>query len=214
MEKRDARRGTKRLVSPVKSESDCRHRSGPPFTTLAASASLRWAFDAFFDGRDFLSGGNCLYLNAGMLRLVTALAALFSVLSAPLASAVCRSCCNQLVEHQATLCHDRAQAQLGHGGHMHPVRMVIDDSQAGPVVDRCDPQRHDRRLSCQSAACVRAGRVPVSPASAVRHQLRISAHLLAATIRSSLPITSPARPPDMCRVAVESGPSQARPLRI
>jgi len=150
-----------------------------------------------------------------MLRVATALIVLSSLLSAPLASAVCMDCCSRTVEHQLSLCHDKAHAHLGpHVDHMNHVHMVTQDSGASAVIQQCDHQLQAGRLSCHRAACLSARPVQTSVPSASAHELQISSHLLASTIGSSHTTASPRRPPDICRNATDRFPSASAPLRI
>jgi hypothetical protein len=150
-----------------------------------------------------------------MMRAATALIAFFSVLSAPLASAVCTDCCNRSVEHQLPLCHDKAHTQLGpHVHHMNHVHMVTQDSDASAVIQQCAHRLLESRLSCQGSTCVSAGPVHAFVAFPPAPQLQILPHLLATPTCGSLLISSPGRPPDICRMAMDSSPFASPPLRI
>ena len=150
-----------------------------------------------------------------MIRAATALIVLFSVLSAPVASAVCSECCNRSVKHRLPLCPDKAHAHLGpHLHHMNHVHMVTQDSDANVVVQHCEHQLQDSHLSCHNAACESAKLVQASVASAPAHQLQISSHLIATTIFSALTISGSVRPPGACRIAISSFESAAAPRRI
>ena len=150
-----------------------------------------------------------------MMRAATALIMLFSVLSAPIASAVCGECCNRSVEHQLPLYHDKAHAPLGpHVHHMNHVPMVMQDSDAHSVVRHCEHQIEGRRLSCHTPACFGARPVQPSAASVPAHQLRVRPHLIASTISCSGAISGRLRPPGVCRIEISSAPSASVPLRI
>lgn len=153
-----------------------------------------------------------------MTRVATALIVLSSLLSAPLASAVCMDCCSRPVEHQLSLCHDKAHAHLGphvdHVDHMNHVHMVTQDPDARAVIQLCDHQLQVSRLSCHSGACLSARPVQTFAASASAHELQISSHLLASTIGSSHATPTPGGPPDICRTAIDRFPSASAPLRI
>ena len=153
-----------------------------------------------------------------MRHTTTALIALFSVLSVPLASAVCTDCCYRSAEHQLTLCHARAHAHQGphvhHMGHMNHVHMVIGDSEVGVEILQRDHQLHGSRLSCDSVACLGARPVQACAASVPSHQPEIPPPLLATRIYSSLPSAAPGRPPDIRRMAINHALSPSVPLRI
>lgn len=149
------------------------------------------------------------------MRAATALIGLFSILSAPFVSMVCRDCCNRSVAHQLTLCHDKAHANLGSlVHHMHHVHMVTQDSDASAVIKQCSHQLHDSRLSCQTAVCVSAKPVQASVAPVAGHLLKIPRHLPATTICSSLPAADSDHSPDVCRIEIDSSLSASVPLRI
>lgn len=164
-------------------------------------------------GRIFLT--ELLILSDTMMRVTTALVLLFSLLSAPIASAVCRDCCDPSVEHQIPLCHDKAHAHLGpHMHHMNHVHMVSQDSDASVMVQQCDHQIQSRRLSCHSAPCLSAKPVPASVASIPANQLQIISQFPTVTICSSLP-TARAHPPSgVYGIGISSSPFASAPLRI
>jgi hypothetical protein len=150
-----------------------------------------------------------------MLRVATALILLFSLPGAPLASAVCRDCCNRSVEHQPSICHDKAHTHLGpHVHHMSHVHIVTQDSEASIVIQQCDHQSHVSRLSCHSVACLSTRPAHASITSAPARELQIPFRLLASTIGSSHAMAAPGSPPDNCRTAVDPSPAASAPLRI
>jgi hypothetical protein len=147
------------------------------------------------------------------MRAATALIVLFSVLSAPIASAVCRDCCNQSVENQLPLCHDKAHAHLGpHVHQLNHVHMVMQDSEASVALTQCN-QLQDH-LSCRSAACRSAKPMQAFAASVPARQRQIPSHPIATTLSSSFIIAGPLRPPGVCRIAISSYYSASAPLRI
>jgi hypothetical protein len=154
-----------------------------------------------------------------MMRAATALIAILSVFSAPVASALCRDCCHQPVKPRSTqpLCHDNVQAHMvhSHSGQAHHMHTVAQKS--GAVVHQCDRQLQESRLNCQSDVCASAIPVKVTIASAPAHELRISSRLFARAPGSSATIAaiaSSARPPDVCRKGIESSSPASAPLRI
>jgi hypothetical protein len=168
-----------------------------------------------FGPRGFPISAELLILNDTVMRAATVLIVMFSMLSAPLASAVCRDCCNRSVEHQLPICHDKAHAHLGpHVHHMNHVHMVTDDSDARSVTQDCDHQFHDSRLSCHTAACLSAKPLQTPVVSAPSNQQQIPSHLLATAICSSLTISRQLRPPGECRLTISSSQSASVPLRI
>ena len=149
------------------------------------------------------------------MRVTTALIALLSVLSAPTVSALCKNCCQRPLEHQLAVCHNQAHASLGpHMHHMNHVHMVTQESDANAVVQRCQHQLQDGRVSCQTAACLSARPIQTSAASADAVQLRLASQLIATTIVSSPAISGPLLPPAACRLAISSYQSASVPLRI
>jgi hypothetical protein len=184
---------------------DCR----PPSTKVARyTCSTRT-----LSGGNFLTG--MLILNDGMMRVAIALVVLFSVLSAPIASAMCRDCCNRSIDDRLPLCHDKAPAHLGpHVHHMnHHVHMVRQDPDATILFQQSEHQVKDGRLSCHSIACLSAKPVQAFVASVSQHQLQFSSWLFAATVGSSL-ISVRLRPPDSCQLASGSSQSGSVPLRV
>jgi hypothetical protein len=150
-----------------------------------------------------------------MLRVANAFIVLCSLPWVPLASAVCRDCCNRSVEHQLPLCHDKTHAHLGpHVHHMNRVDVVTQDSEASIVIRQCDHQSRVSRLSCHSVACLSTRPVHASITSAATRQLQIPSQLLASTIGISHAMAAPGRPPDICRTAVGPSPAASAPLRI
>jgi hypothetical protein len=166
----------------------------------------------------FLSQTELRILSDAMLRVATALIALSSFFSAPLASAVCMDCCNRSVEHQLPLCHDNTHTHLGphvhHVNHVNHVHMIRQEMEASIVIQQCDHQLQDSRLSCHSAACLSARPVQASVASTPGHELQIPSPLLGSIIGSSLQMATPERPPDICRTAIAPPASASAPLRI
>lgn len=151
-----------------------------------------------------------------MMRAATALIVLLSVLSAPVASAVCRDCCNQRAENQPTVCHDQAHARLSpHLHHFNQMHLVTEESNAGAVIPQWNHRLPDDRFGCDSAVCVSVKPIHAFVASALSHQRHIPAHLLEmTTIRGSGASASPSRSPDEARIAIYSSPSRSAPLRI
>ena len=148
-----------------------------------------------------------------MLRVATALIVLFSLASAPLATAVCMGCCNQSVEHRLSLCPDKAHAQLGpHVHHMNNVHMVTQESEASIVTQECDRQLPEGRLRCHTSACLEARPVQASVVSL--HQQPMPLHILVSAMCISLSIAARRRPPDAFRTQISSSPSASVPLRI
>lgn len=149
------------------------------------------------------------------MRAAIAFVVLFSVLSAPIASAMCRDCCNRSVDNRVPLCHDKAHAHLGpHVHHVNHEHMVTQDSDANISVQRCEQQFEARRLSCHSNACLSAKPVQAFVAAVSQYQLEFSPSLLAATLCGSPTISVPLRPFDFCRIASSSSQSASVPLRV
>jgi hypothetical protein len=153
-----------------------------------------------------------------MIRAATALIAILSVLSAPIASALCRDCCDQPVKQRTMqpLCHDNVQPHMtqAHSGHAHHMQMAAPKSDA--VVHECDRQLRESRLNCQSAACANAIPVRVTIASASAHKLRISSQSSATSgsLASAATIAASARPPDIFQKGIDSFSSASAPRRI
>lgn len=156
-----------------------------------------------------------LILNREMMQMATALITVLSVLSAPIASAICRQCCQHPLEHQLAFCHDKAHARLGpHVHHMDHVRMDTQESDADTVVQQCEHEWQNGRPRCQRTGCLSAKPVQVSVVSVSAHQLRVPSLLIATPICSSLTISGPLQPPGDCRIGIDSSPSASAPLRI
>lgn len=161
-------------------------------------------------GRIFLT--KSLILNHAMMRATTAIILLVTVLSAPLASAVCGDCCN--VEHPAPLCHNQEHAHLGpHAHHMNHQHMVTQELEASVVIQQCEHQVQNRRRSCHRAACLSAKPVPASIASVAANQLQIISRLPAVTISSSFPAVRAHSPSSIYEIETSSS-SASTPLRI
>ena len=156
-----------------------------------------------------------LILSCEVIRIATAFIALLSVLSTPIASAICTDCCQRLLEHHVTACHDKAHIHLGpHVHHMNHVHMVAQDSDGSVVVQQSDHQFQDRRLGCQRAACLSAKPVLASVASVPANQLHITTQLLTVITCSSVP-TARAHPPSgVYRIGISASPFDSTPLRI
>ncbi len=158
---------------------------------------------------------NCLYWTAKMMRIATSLIAMLSVLSAPIASAVCAECCQRPIEHHVTLCHNKAHAQPGpHMRHMNRMQMVTQESDSHAIIQPCDHQLLDRRLRCHIAACLWAGPIQTSIASVPAHHLPIASPLIATPICSALTIPGAVRPPGASGIASTSSQPASAPLRI
>ena len=156
-----------------------------------------------------------LIMSCEMIRIATAVIAVLSVLSTPIASAICTDCCPHLLEHQVTVCHDKAHAHLGpHIDHMNHVHMVTRDSDASVVIQQCDHQFQNRRLSCQSVACLSAKPVQASVASVPANQLPITSQLPTITIGSSLPPAQAHPPSGVHGKEISSHSLTPAPLRI
>ena len=178
-------------------------------------ASRKVAHDIRTHKWGFLSKNNWLILNHEMVRIATAFIALLSVLSTPIASAICTGCCQRSLEHQVTACHDKAHAHLGpHVHHMNHVHMVAQDSDAGVVVQQSDHQFQDRGLRCQRAACLSAKPVQASVASVPANQLQITAQLLTVTTCSSPPTARADPPSAVYGIGIRASPFDSAPLRI
>jgi hypothetical protein len=146
-----------------------------------------------------------------MVRAATALIVLFSVLSAPIAPAVCIPCCNRPAPHELPLDHDKAPAQPGpHVHHMNHVHMVTQDPDGNVGVQKCDHQLQASRLSCRTTVCRSAEPVQAS-ASVPTHPLQ---GLIATTMGGAVTISGSLSPPGACRITVPSFPTAAAPLRI
>jgi hypothetical protein len=147
-----------------------------------------------------------------MMRALTVLIVLFSMLSGPVASAVCMDCCNRSVEHRLPLCHDKGHAHLGrHAHHINHVHMVTRDSEASIVIDQCDQQFQDSRVNCRNSVCLSARQVQALVAPAPAHVLQVSSQLLSSSISNSHVMAASGHPPGTASV-----PSLAAsaPLRI
>lgn len=156
-----------------------------------------------------------LILNNTMMRAATALIALMSILSAPVASAACGDCCNRLGEHQLPPCHDKAHAHLGpHTHHMNRLHMVTQDSDASVAIRPCDHRWRDSRSSCQRAACLSTKPFRGSVASIPAQQLQMFLHLLATTNDSSLPNARAHPAVGVRRIEISSSPSASVTLRV
>ena len=156
-----------------------------------------------------------LILNYEMIRIATAFIALLSVLSTPIASAICTDCCQHLLEHQVTACHDKAHTHLG--PHVHPMNhlhMGAQDAGASVVVQQSDHQFQNRRLDCQRAACLSAKPVQVSVASVPANRLRISPQVLTVTICSSVPTERAHLRSGVYGIGISRSPFDSAPLRI
>lgn len=155
-----------------------------------------------------------------MIRVATALIALLSVLSTPIASAMCTVCCQRPVEHKLTVCRDKAHVQLGshvdHMNHAHGVtqELVAQESDAKVSVRGCEHQWQSHHQSCQNAACLSAKLVPAPVASVLTHQLQHPSHLIATAIGSTFAISNPPGPPGLCRITSDSSKFASAPLRI
>ena len=150
-----------------------------------------------------------------MIRIAIAFIALLSVLSTPIASAICTDCCKRPLEHQVTACHDKAQAHLGpHVHHVNHVHMVAQDSDAGVVVQQGDHQFQNRRLDCQRAGCLSARPVQASVASVPANQLHITPQLLTVITCGSVPTTRAHPPSAVYGIEISSSPFDSAPLRI
>lgn len=165
--------------------------------------------------RAFQIQRNLHILNDAMMRAATVLIVLFSILSAPVASAVCSDCCGRFVEHRLPVCHDKAHAHLGpHAHHMNHMHMVTQDSDAYVVLQQCAYQLQDGRLRCHHATCLSANPVQLAGDSVPANQLAVSSHLIATTISSSLTMSGGLHPPGACPIAISSSHSASAPLRI
>lgn len=163
----------------------------------------------------FLTETKLLILKREMIRIATALITLLSVLSTPVASAMCSECCQRPVEHKVTLCHDHTHAQLGpHVHHLNHVHMIAQESDAKAAVQRCKHELQSHRQSCQSAACLSAKPVQVSAAPVATDQLEPPSHLIVTAICASLTISNPLPPPRSLRKANDYSQSASAPLRI
>lgn len=150
-----------------------------------------------------------------MIRAATAFIALLSVLSTPIASAICADCCQRPVEHQLTLCHDEAHAHLGpYVHHTNHVHMVTQEPDAKAAVQPCEYQLQDVRPRCHVIACLSAKPVPQSAPSVPAHQLTVSLHSIATTFSSFLTISGPLGPPGACWMSISSSQSGSVPLRV
>jgi hypothetical protein len=150
-----------------------------------------------------------------MIRVATTLAALLSILSTAIASAICTHCCQRQLEHQLTACQDKAHAHLGPDVHpMNHVHMVAQDSDASVVVQECDHQFQNRHLGCQTSACLTAKPVQASVASVPANQPPITPQFLTVTLCGSVP-TARAHPPcDVYGIAITRSLFVSAPLRI
>jgi hypothetical protein len=156
-----------------------------------------------------------LILNREMIRIATAFIALLSVLSAPVASAICTECCQRPVQHQLALCHHKADAFPGpHVHHMNQVHRVAQESDTSAVIQPCEHRFEDAGLRCHSTACLSAKPVPRSAASVPAHLRTVSSHSIVTTISSFLTISGPLGPPGACRMAISSSQSAPVSLRI
>ena len=159
--------------------------------------------------------GRIAYTKRHMMRAATVLIVLFSMLSVPIASAVCGDCCNRSIEHKLPLCHNKAHAHLGpHVDHMNHVHMVTQDSDASVAIQRCDHELRARGVNCHIAGCVSARPVQTSVVPAPSNQQQIHSHLFASTVCSSLPVADPPRPSYVVRRNTSSSTSVALALRV
>jgi hypothetical protein len=150
-----------------------------------------------------------------MIRIATTFIVLLSVLSTPIASAICTECCQHPLDHQLALGHNKAHAPLGpHVHRMNHVHMVTQGSDANAAVQPCEHQLQDVGLGCHTGACLSAKPVPRSTASVPAHQRTVSLHSIATANSSFLTISGPVGPPGASRMAIRCSQSASVPLRI
>ena len=150
-----------------------------------------------------------------MTRIATAFIVLLSVLSTPIASAICTDCCQRPREHQVTACHDKDHAHIGaHVHHMNHLDRVAQDGDASVMVEPCDHPFQNRRLGCQSAACLSARPVQASVASVPANQRPITSQLPTVTICTSLPTERADPPSGVSGTRIVPSPLDSAPLRI
>ena len=163
----------------------------------------------------FPSKNKLLILNLEMTRIATAIIALLSVLSTPIASAIGTGCCQRPLGHRVTACHDKAHAHLGvHVHHMNHLDRVAPDSDASVVVEPCDHQFQNRRLGCHRADCQDARPVQASVASVPANQRPVTSQFPTVTICTSLPTERTTPPSGVYGTGISTSPLDSTPLRI